>query len=171
MSTTVHVNTYSYSVTYVANKLLLSLKMIRLLSELSPERLTDDWAVLERGIRTWLETRDLIQLLLEVYNPRTDALIGRWDLEISYDFSGDGSFWVNTDDIRYHIQKTGNWPSTCNYRVVATTKPYRPDVLGWTTTKLRSTDGFVKQSIGTTIDGSGLSAGTSYWIVSLDSVF
>lgn len=163
MSTTVHVNTYTYSVTYVANKLLLSLQTIIRWSGLSPERLTDDWEVLERGIKKWLETQDLTQLVLEVYNPWTDALIGRWDLGVSYGFTGDGSFWVDTDDIRYHIQKSGSWPSSCNYRVVATTKPYRPDVPGWSRTTLRSTDGFIKQSIGTTIDGSGLSVGTGYW--------
>ena len=163
MSTTVQVNTYTYSVTYVANKLLLSLQSIIRMSGLSPERLTDDWEVLERGIKKWLETQDLLELVLEVYNPSTNALIGRWDLEVSYGFVGDGSFWVNTDDIRYHIQKAGNWPSTCNYRVVATTKPYSPNVPGWASTTFRSTDGFVKQSIGTTIDGNGLSVGTSYW--------
>jgi hypothetical protein len=163
MNTTVHVNTYSYSVTYVANKLLLSLQAIIRMSGLSPEKLTNDWEVLERGIRKWLETQDLLQLVLEVFNPWTNALIGRWDLEVSYGFVGDGTFWVNTEDIRYHIQKAGSWPSTCNYRVIATTKPYRPDVPGWSITSLRSTDGFIKQSIGTTIDGSGLSIGTGYW--------
>jgi hypothetical protein len=163
MSTFVAVNTYTHSVTYVTNKLLLSLQNIIRWSGLSPEKLADDWVVLERGIKIWLGTKDLTQLVLEVFNPRTDVLIGRWDLEIRYGYVGDGSFWVNTDDIRYHIQKAGVWPSTCNYRVVATTKPGCPDVLGWSNTTLRSTNGFMKQSIGTTIDGSGLSVGTGYW--------
>ncbi len=163
MSTFVTVNTYTHSVTYVTNKLLLSLESIIRWSGLSPEKIAADWVVLEHGIKTWLETEDLTQLVLEVYNPRTDALIGRWDLEIRYGYVGDGSFWVDTDDIRYHIQKAGVWPATCNYRVVATTKPNRPDVPGWSGTALRSTNGFVKQSIGTTIDGSGLSVGSGYW--------
>lgn len=163
MSNFVTVNTYAHSVTYVTNKLLLSLQSIIRWSGLSPEKITDDWKVLERGIKTWLETQDLTQLVLEVYNPKSEALIGRWDLEIRYGYVEDGEFWVDTDDIRYHIQKAGVWPSTCAYRVVATTKPYRPDVPGWSRTTFRSTGGFVKQSIGTTIDGSGLSVGTGYW--------
>jgi Bacterial HORMA domain 2 len=50
MSTFTTVNTYTHSVTYVANKLLQCLKDIVRLSGLNPEKLTNDWTVLERGI-------------------------------------------------------------------------------------------------------------------------
>jgi hypothetical protein len=163
MSTFTLVNTYTHSVTYITDKILHSIQNIIRWSGLSPEKLTSDWEVLERGIKRWLETQDLEQIVLEVYHPITDALVGRWDIEIRYAFVGDGSFWVNTDDIKYHIKKAGLWPSMCEYRIVATTKLGRPDVQGWSKTTLRSTDGFIKQSIGTTIDGSGLSTGMGYW--------
>jgi hypothetical protein len=163
MSTFVRVNTYTHSVTYVTDKILHSLKMIILKSGLSPEKLASDWAVLERGIKCWLNTEDLLEVILEVYHPVTDRLVGRWDIEIRYGYTGDGSFWVDTADITYHIKKAGLWPSQCKYRVVTTTKPGRPSVAGWSSTTLRSTDGFIRQSIGTTIDGSGLSGGTAYW--------
>jgi hypothetical protein len=163
MSTFVVVNTYAYSVTYVTGKILNSIKNIIRLSGLSPEKLIDEWAILERGIMTWLSGEFLEEIHLEVYSPVTDALIGRWDFEIFYGYTGDGAFWVDPDAIKYHIKKAGVWPSSCEYRIVVTTKPGRPDVAGWRTTTLHSTDGFVRQSIGTTIDGSGLSAGTGYW--------
>lgn len=163
MSTLVVVNTYAHSVTYVTDKLLHSLKEIIRASGLSPEKLTNEWIVLERGIKTWLNSEHLEQVHLEVYKPSTSSLIGRWDFEVSYGFSGDGSFWVDTAAIRYHILKAGQWPSTCDYRIVVTTKPDRLEVAGWSSTSLLSTQGFVKQSIGTTIDGSGLSTGTGYW--------
>ncbi len=163
MSTFVRVNTYTHSVTYVTDKILDSLKTIIRLSGLSPEKLTSDWAVLERGIACWLGTEDLIQVVLEVFQPITNQLVGRWDIEVRYGFVGDGSFWVDTNDIAYHIKKAGVWPSICQYQVVVTTKPGRPSVAGWSSALLRSTDGFVRQSIGTTIDGSGLSGGTAYW--------
>jgi Bacterial HORMA domain 2 len=163
MSTFVVVNTYTHSVTYVTDKMLNSIKNIIRLSGLSPAKLTSEWVVLERGIKRWLETEYLQEIHLEVYNPATNALIGRWDFEIFYGFVGDGAFWVDTEAIKYHIRKAGVWASTCEYRIVATTKPGRPDVAGWGPATLRSTDGFVKQSIGTTIDGSGLSTGTNYW--------
>jgi len=163
MSTFVVVNTYTHSVTYVTDKMLMSLKEIIRCSGLSPEKLADQWTVLHRGIRAWLNSRDLEALILEVYNPVTDVLIGRWDFDIFYGSSGDGGMWVNTDDIKYHIRKAGQWPSSCDYRIVLTTKDGRPDVTGWSSTTLRSTDGFVRQSVGTTIDGNGLKSGTAYW--------
>lgn len=163
MSTSVSVNTYAHSVTYVTDKLLMSIKDIIRLSGLNPAKFVNDWSWMERGIRTWLGTQDLETVVLEVYNPNTDKLVGRWDFDIYYGSSGDGSFWVDPKLIKYHIEKQGAIPSTCNYRIVTTTKPNRPDVQGWAPTQFRPTDGFVKQSIGTTIDGNGLSTGTGYW--------
>jgi hypothetical protein len=72
--------------------------------------------------------------------------------------------WVNTEDIKYHIRKAGLWPSHCDYRVLLQNHPGAPSVAGWSDTQYRSTDGFVRQGIGTTIDGNGhISAGTAYW--------
>lgn len=163
MSTFVSVNTYTHSVTYVADNMLRSLKEIIRESGLSPEKLANEWAVLQRGISKWLETRHLEKVVLEVYAPGDGSLVGRWDFEISYGAQGDGSMWVNTEDIKYHIRKAGQWPSTCDYVVITTTKTGRPDVTGWTSASFRSTEGFVRQAIGTTIDGNGLSSGTAYW--------
>ncbi len=163
MSTFTVVNTYTHSVTFVADKMLLSLKEIIRCSGLSPERLADDWKILQRGISAWLNSRDLETVTLEVYYPKTNALVGRWDFDICYGSSGDGSMWVNTDDIKYHIRKAGQWPSNCDYRILVGAKPGRPDVAGWSGTTYRSTEGFIRQSLGTTIDGNGLKSGTAYW--------
>lgn len=163
MSTHVVVNTYTHSVTYVTDKMMMSLKDIIRQSGLSPEKFVSDWKTLHRGISTWLDSRDLERVILEVFNPKTDKLIGRWDFDIVYGYTGGGDMWVDTDDIKYHIRKAGQWPSACDYRVVLTTKPGRPSVHGWSAATLRSTDGFVRQSLGTTIDGSGLKSGTAYW--------
>jgi len=164
MSTFVVVNTYTHSVTYVADKMLHALHQIIRESGLNPEKLADDWNTLQLGISTWLGSRHLESVTLEVFHPNTDNLVGRWDFEIYYGTAGDGAMWVNTEDIRYHIRKAGHWPSLCDYRIITSTKPARPDVSGWFSTTFRSTEGFVRQSIGTTIDGnSHISAGTAYW--------
>jgi hypothetical protein len=163
MNTTVAVSTYAHSVTYVADNILLSLKEIIRESGLGPEKLVSDWRVLQRGISTWLQSRHLQQVVLEVYDQRTGAFVGRWDFDISYGMQGNGTMWLNTEDVRYHILKSGRWPSTCDYRIVVTTSPGRREVDGWSATTLRSTAGFVRQSIGTTIDGSGIAAGAAYW--------
>ena len=163
MSTAVLVNTRTHAVTHVTNKLLTTIKEIIRQSGLSPEKLSDQWTVLERGLNKWLATEHLEEAHLEVYDPTTGGFIGRWDFEIFYGYSGDGSFYLDPDLVKYHILKQGKWPSQCDYRVVVTNKPGRPDVDGWDKTTLRSTDGYVRQSIGTGIDGSGLSAGIHYW--------
>lgn len=164
MSTFAYVNTYAHSVTYVTDKLLLSLKEIIRGSGLSPERLADQWDNLHRGLRTWLGSRHLEAVILEVYDPGTDELVGRWDFDVFYGSVGEGGMWVDTDDIRYHILKSGRWPSECEYRVVVTNKAGRPDVPGWSKAELRSTEGFIRQSLGTTIGGNGhLKGGASYW--------
>lgn len=163
MSTSVVVNTFAHSVTYVTDKMLMSIKEIIRCSGLSPEKFASDWTVLHRGIKVWIESRDLEMVILEVFIPNTDAAIGRWDFDISYGTSGDSGMWVNTDDIKYHILKQGQWPGNCDYRVVVTTKAGRPNVTGWSATTLRSTNGLVRQSLGTTIDGNGLKSGAAYY--------
>jgi hypothetical protein len=104
MSTSVYVSTRTHSVTYVTDKLLTSLKTIVRESGLNPAHLTDQWAVLERGIKRWLETEDLEEVHLEVFDPETDRLAGRWDFEIFYSDSGNSEFYADTDAIYYHLR-------------------------------------------------------------------
>lgn len=164
MGVSVSVRSYTHATTYVADNILKSLKNILLFSGLDPDRLADDREVLHRGITAWIESGHLQKVVLEVYAPSTDALVGRWDVNISYEWTGgDGQFWADTDAIRFAIKKSGVLPSTARYRVVATTASGRPDVAGWSSTKLRSTDGMIEQRIGTSIEASGLSGGVSYY--------
>lgn len=164
MSVTVAVRSYTHSVTYVTDNILKSLKDIIRLSGLDPDKFVNQWDVLHRGIRTWIESQHLERVILEVYDPWTDALLGRWDVEISYGWtSGDGQFWVDTDAVRFAIRKAGVHPASADYAVKVTRKSGAPAVTGWTSTILRSTAGLVEQRIGTTVEGSGLSGGFSYY--------
>jgi hypothetical protein len=160
----VAVFSYTHSVVYVTDNILKSLKDIILLSGLDPQQLTDDWKVLHAGIKTWIESRHLETVTLEIYNPSTDALVVRWDIAVVYTWSLDaGTFWTDTEQLRYAIKKAGIAPSQARYSVKVHNKPGRPDVNGWTTTTYRSTDGMVRQSLGTTIEHNGLGANASYW--------
>ena len=106
--TNVAVNTYTHSVTYVADNILKSLKDIIRLSGLDPSEFVGDWETHMRGVQTWLYTGDLETVKLEIYDPKTDALIFRWDIDISYSWSGgDGDFWTDTEQLRYAIRKAG----------------------------------------------------------------
>lgn len=164
-ATTVSVSTYTHSVTYVADNILKSLKDIIVLSGLSPEKLTSDWTVLQSGVSTWIDSGHLQSVTLEVFNPSTNALITRWDIEISYAWSsgGDGRFWTDTDLLKNAIKKAGVWPSSAKYEVVLQNSPGRPDVAGWSPCSYRSIEGFVRQSIGAAVEHSGLGGNASYY--------
>jgi Bacterial HORMA domain 2 len=161
--TAVAVNTYTHSVTYVADNILKSLKDIIRLSGLDPSEFVGDWDLHMRGIQTWLGTGDLERVKLEIYDPETDALIFLWEIDIAYGWSGgDGAFWTDTEQLRYAIRKAGLVPSEARYRLLLNTKSGRPDVPGWSKATGRSTDGMVRQGLGTTVEHSGLGANTSY---------
>lgn len=162
--TSVAVNTYTHSVTYLADNILKSFKDVIRLSGLDPSRLVADWETNMRALKTWLGTGDLERVVLEVFNPRTGALIVRWDIDVVYNWSsGDGSFWTDTEQLKYHIRKAGMAPSDASYDILIKTKPGRPDVAGWGTGTYRSTEGFVRHSLGSTIEHYGLGGSAAYW--------
>ena len=116
------------------------------------------------GFETWLNAETLQTVSLEVYNPATDGLIRRWDLDVVYAWTGtDSGFWVDTDQIRYAIKKAGVAPGNARYTIKLQNKDPHPSVPGWGSCNFRSTVGMVRQSIGGTIEHNGLGAATSYW--------
>lgn len=162
--TIVAVNTYAHSVTYVADNILKSLKDIIRLSGLNPANLVEDWEVMMRGLQAWLTSRHLVAVVLEVFDPKTDQLVGRWDIDVIYTTgAGDGGFWTDTEQIKYHVLKQGVWPSEAKYRVLLQNKPGWLDVNGWSSTQYRSTEGFVRHSLGSTIEHNGLGGSAAYW--------
>ena len=161
--TAVAVNTCTHSVTYVSDNILRSFKDIVRLSGLDPSGIVADWHILMRGLETWLDSGHLNKIVLEVFDPSTNELVGRWDIDIVYGWSGDGGFWTDTEQIKYHIQKAGFAPSNVAYRVVVENRAGHPSVEGWSPTGFRSTDGFVRHSLGSTISHNGLGGNAAYW--------
>lgn len=162
--TAVAVYSYTHSVTYVADNILKSLKDIIKLSGLDPTALVGDWDVLLRGISRWIQSQHLETVVLEIFDPKNDKLVIRWDIDIAYSWSADpGNFWTDTDQLRYSLQKAGVPPGTAKYQVMVKTKDGYPAVEGWGTTTGRSTAGMVRQNLGSTIEHNGLGANTSYW--------
>ncbi len=162
--TTVSVYSYTHSVRYVADNILKSLRNILTMSGLNPEKFVNSWESNLRAITTWLESGHLTRVELEIIHPTREELVTRWDLEIQYGWSnGDGSFWADTDQLRYAILKEGVAPSLARYRLLLTHKPGAPHVDGWSDTTGYSTAGMVPQSLGTTIEHQGLGASTTYW--------
>ena len=165
MSTFVAVNTYTHSVTYVTDNILRSLQDIVRLSGLDPSKFQMNGRYLRAVSVRGSNRSTLKRLCWRSITLRPGVLIGRWDIDIAYEWSGDGGgrFWVDTEQIKIAIKKAGVWPGSSKYSIICQTKSGRADVDGWSTTTFRSTAGMVKQSLGTTIEHSGLGAGASYY--------
>ena len=154
---------YTHTVTHVAAKMLSILKDIIREIGLDPSKLVNDWDNYERAVSTWLSSRHLQRVILEIYDPRTNDHVKRFDLDVVYETIGDGGRWADTSAIRYFIAKAGLVSSSCMYDIKLTNAPGRPDVVGWGPCDLRSTDGFKRYSVGATTGGTGLSAQVAYW--------
>ncbi|HWA15273.1 MAG TPA: hypothetical protein VG817_02485 [Gemmatimonadales bacterium] len=170
MSTNVAVNTYAFTATYLAGKMMLTLKEIVRESGLKPENLATSWASLEGGIAFFLRSQHLQRVILEV-SPflRPKELAGRWDLDITYNTSGSGdggSFWVDTDLIRASIAKAGAYPSTCSYRFILTVGSGATQYDDWGPATLLPTDKFTRYSLGAQIGAPGAGVETHYWVKS-----
>ncbi|MBN1171297.1 MAG: hypothetical protein JXA67_03905 [Micromonosporaceae bacterium] len=168
MSTRVQVNVHVYATTHVATNILKSVRQIVRESGLNPDKIRSLWSVLETGIATWLGSGHLKGLVLEVYDPAKPSgtdLVGRFDFTIDYTYygSGDGDLWLDPDTVSYAVRKNGSYPANCEYRLIADTATGYPSVAGWSTTTFRSTTGFTRHSVGTTIGGGSLGAGLSYY--------
>lgn len=165
MSTKVNVNTYTYSVTYVTQQMIKSLKDIVRMSGLSLEKILDDWDSVELALYTWLGSKHLQKVTLEIYNPSNNALVVRWDIDVNYGYSAgdDGSLWTDPDAIKHAIAKAGAVASTCRYEFKMRNATGRPEVPGWGKGAYRSTDGFTQHSVGTTVGAGTLASSTSYW--------
>lgn len=162
--TVVAVNTFTHSVTYVSDQMLRSLKRIIMWSGLDPNKLISGWDSTDRALRTWLEGYYLKRVVLEIYDPKNGELVTRWDAVINYSYgTGDGEMWVDTDAIRHAIKKAGAIPSECDYCILLETASGAPDVPGWGSTTYRSTDGFVRHSVGTTIGTHAIGTDFGYW--------
>lgn len=162
--TTVAVNTYTHSVTYVADNILKSIKDIIRLSGLDPSNLVNSWASKMRALQAWLSSQHLQTVVLEVYDPKTDNLVGRWDIDVIYTGgTGDGGFHTDTDQINYHIRKQGVIPSEAKYSLLLQNKAGYAAVEGWGSGAYRATDGFVRHNIGSTISHGGLGGNAAYW--------
>lgn len=164
MSVSTFTFTRTHTAAYVADHMRNQLIRIVQAAGLSPEHLVDDWDVLGRAARTWLETGDLQRVTIEFYKPSTGKLELRWDFEITYAGSGvDDDMWVDRDHLQRTIEKAGRPPSGSAYTIILSARSGRPDVSGMSSTSYRPTTGLVSRATGTAIATQDIMAGLNYW--------
>lgn len=165
MTTAVRVNSATYSATHVATNMLRGLKQLIAGCGLDVTKFARDFAVLEKGVATWVRSGHLRELVLEVWEPKSPThLVGRFDFTIDYSYGGgDGDLWLDPDTVAWVIKKNGAYPSLCDYRVVADTAPGAPRVDGWRDTTMLDTGALRRHSVGTALGGGSTGASLSYW--------
>jgi hypothetical protein len=154
---------YTHSVTYVASKMLASMKDIIRDIGLNPSHLVKLWTTYEHGLTIWLSGRHVEGMILEVFDQATDKLITRWDIDVEYEPFEEEIFWADTAEVKREIERTGRVPSSCQYRILVSTGPNAPDIPGWTRVPLRSTDGLTRNVLGATVRATGISGSTAHW--------
>lgn len=153
---------------YVSAKLVGAMGVI--LSELglgTAYRSYDQWALIERSLRTWMEERTLERVTLEVYDPARDDALAVTGFPISY-------FDPNTDErtfqqdlaiARYQSAKArAAIRANATFRVMVETTPGATTIAGWGPTTARSTSGMVRLLGGTVASGPHASAALEMWI-------
>jgi len=154
----------THTSTFVADNMRNVLRDIIRDVGLSPTDLLDDWNIIGQGIRTWLQTSHLEEVVIEFYELGSNSASARWDFPINYDGSGvSDDMWVDKEHLRRTIAKATRPSSNCKYRVVLMTKPGRPDVPGFVSTTLRSTGKLESRSTGTMIATGDIMASMRYW--------
>ena len=131
---------------------------------LSPEKLMQDWLTIERGIRTWLRSGHLTNIVVEFFRPGATAAAARWEFPIGYTGSGvDDDMWLDKNYLRQLIAKARRPTSDCSYRIVLSTTRGAPNVDGFSDCTFLSTGQLAARQAGTVIATGHMTAGVTYW--------
>jgi hypothetical protein len=169
------VKTWMQATTYVVNEIFNVWSTILAQRGISNQRLNRDREVISNGLFTWLSTRHLQRVVLEVGN--SDPLIERWDMNFEYadpwETASQGDVkrqWqVYLDEISNFTNLLSKLPTGTSYRIVVSLADEvnghsAPPVQGWSETELHSTSGLQNQRFGrNVIDTKLIGVNMEYW--------
>jgi hypothetical protein len=96
--------TQTHSIVFLSDNLRNTLREVIRENGLSPDKLMQDWETIESGIRTWLGTGHLNNIVVEFYKPGASVAAARWEFPIGYAGSGvDDDSQVCAPGERLHI--------------------------------------------------------------------
>jgi hypothetical protein len=118
--------TLTHSIVFLSDNLRNTLREVIRENGLSPDKLMQDWEVIERGIQTWLRSGHLNNIVVEFYKPGASSVSARWEFPIGYAGSGvDDDMWLDKSYLRQLIAKSARPASDCTYRVLLCTASWR----------------------------------------------
>lgn len=162
----VHTYTYSrtHSIVFLSDNLRNTLREVIRENGLSPANLMQEWATIELGIKTWLESGHLNKVVVEFYKPGASIASARWDFPVSYTGSGvDDDMWLDKAYLRQLIAKAARPTTDCAYRILLCTDDGAPHVDGFVSCPFLSTGQLAARQSGTVIATGHLTAGATYW--------
>jgi len=159
-----HVYAKTHCIVFLSDSLRNTLREVIRENGLSPDRLMQDWSTIERGIRSWLDSGHLTDIVVEFFKPGAAVASARWEFPIGYDGSGvDDDMWLDKDYLRQLIAKSARPSNDCIYRILLCTSSGAPEVSGFTDCTFLSTAKLAARQAGTVIATGHMTAGATYW--------
>lgn len=156
--------THTHSIVFLSDNLRNTLREVIRESGISPDKLAQDWGTIERGIRAWLVSGHLSNIVIEFYKPGASTASARWEFPIGY--AGAGVYddmWLDKNYLRQLIAKSARPATDCSYRVILCTRNGAPYVGGFIDCSFLSTGQLAARQAGTVIGTGHLTAGVTYW--------
>jgi Bacterial HORMA domain 2 len=156
--------TQTHSIVFLSDNLRNTLREVIRENGISPDRLMQDWTTIEDGIKTWLQSGHLNNIVVEFYRPGASTASARWEFPIGYAGSGVADdMWLDKNYLRQLIAKSARPSTDCSYRILLCTNPGRPYVAGFVDCSFLSTGNLAARQAGTVIATGYMTAAVTYW--------
>jgi hypothetical protein len=154
----------THSITFLSDNLRNTLREVIREYGISPDKLMQDWATIERGIKAWLETGHLKAVIVEFYKPGSSVASARWDFPTGYEGAGaDDDMWLDKAYLQQLIAKSARPALDCTYRITLSVRSGAPDVTGFSDCSYLSTGNLAARSAGTVIATRHMTVAAVYW--------
>jgi len=156
--------TNTHSVVFLSDNLRNTLREVIRENGISPKKLMQDWETIERGIKTWLQSGHLNNIVIEFFKPGSSNASARWEFPIGYAGSGvSDDMWLDKNYLRQLIAKSARPTTDCTYRIILCTNAGRPAVAGFSDCSFLSTGSLAARQAGTVIATGHMTAAVTYW--------
>jgi hypothetical protein len=154
----------AHNVVFLSDNLRNTLREVIRENGISPNKLMQDWETIERGIKTWLHSGHLNNIVVEFFKPGATVSSARWEFPIGYAGSGvHDDMWLDKNYLRQLIAKSARPTTDCTYRIILCTNTGRPAVSGFTDCSFLSTGSLAVRQAGTVIATGHMTAAVTYW--------
>jgi hypothetical protein len=155
---------YTHNIVFLSDNLRNTLREVIRENGISPNKLMQDWETIERGIRTWLQSGHLNNIVVEFFKPGASSASARWEFPIGYSGSGiHHDMWLDKNYLRQLIAKSAQPSTDCTYRILLCADAGRPYIEGFFDCSFLSTGNLAARQAGTVIATGNMTAAVTYW--------